>query len=269
MKKRILSTVIALIIALPTFASVAVAPTKLEINSTRFKTNYVTSALEIKGNDKTPTRYRAFAEYFKVNEKGELVMIEKSDEPQNIAKKLRFIPSEFTVAQGKNQKLRVNIPNLNTLVDGESRAVLYIEDVNPKEYMLDTGRPGIGAQLIIKTRVAVPIYVDHGKAVRNAEIEYAKINKQKDGYYLEMKVTDSGNSKARCNGMIQISEAKKLKTETKLQEFVVAPGSYNIVKTKINTDKLEPGTYSARVVVTYRDINEKMKTLKQEIELNL
>ena len=185
--KKILSASIALMMMVPAFASIAVAPTKLDINATKIKSNYVTAALEVKGSAQTPVRYRAYAEYFKVNEKGELVMIEKSAEPQNIAKKLKFIPSEFTVVPGKNQKLRVNIPNLNSLVDGESRAVLYIEDVNPKELMLDTGRPGIGAQLIVKTRVAVPIYVEHGKAARSAEFEYAKITKQKDGYYLEMK----------------------------------------------------------------------------------
>ncbi len=269
MKKRLLGTILALIMAVPAFASIAVSPTKIDLNATKVKANYMTTAIDIKGSSMTPVRYKAYAEYFKVNEKGELVFIERSNDPQNIAKRLKFIPSEFTVAQGKSQKLRVNIPNLNTLADGESRAILYIEDINPKEMNLDTGRAGIGAQLIVKTRVGIPIYVDYGKAVRNAEIEYAKINKQKDGYYLEMKVADSGNSKVRCNGAVQIIEGKKLKSETKLQEFVTAPESFNIVTTKINTENIEAGNYIARVIVTYRDINEKMKTLKKEIELSL
>lgn len=267
--KKLLGTILFLLIAVPAFASIAVSPTKIDINATKVKSNYVTTAIDVRGDSKTPIRFRLVAEYFKVNNKGELVLIEKSDEPQNIAKKLRFLPAEFTVMQGKSQKVRVNIPNLNTLVDGESRAILYIEDVNPKELNLDTGREGVGAQLIVKTRVGVPIYVDRGKAVKTAAIDYAKIVKEKDGYYVETKISDSGNSKVRCHGVIQVAKEKKLISETKLPAFVVASENYNIIKTKIDTKKVEKGTYTVRLVVSYKDINEKQQNLKQEMELNI
>lgn len=266
--KKILSTILALMLTVPAFASLAVSPTKIDINATKIKTNYTTTAIEIKGDSKLPMRYRVYTGYFKVNEKGELVMLEKSNEKQDMSRRLRYIPSEFTVAQGKSQLLRLNIPNLNTLPDGESRAMVYIEDVNVKEMNYDIGS-GVGAQLIVKTRVGIPVYIDHGQAVRTAEFEYAKITKEKDGYYLTMKVKDSGNSKVRCKGVVQISQGKKLFSETKTDDFVVAAGSYNTIKTKINTDKLEHGNYNARVVVTYKDINEKIKSIKQEMELNI
>ena len=227
----------------------------------------MTTAIDVKGDTKTPMRFRVYTGYFKVNDKGELVMLEKTTEPQDMSKKLRYIPSEFTVAQGKSQKLRLNIPNLNTLVDGESRAMLYIEDINPKETNFNFDTTGVGAQLIVKTRVGIPIYLDYGKAVRNAEFEYAKIVKQKDGHYLEMKIKDSGNSKVRCYSAVQIADGKKLVSETKISEFVVAPGSSNTVRAKIDTKKVEKGSYTARIVVTYKDINEKMKSIKQEMEL--
>lgn len=269
MKKRILGTILALMMAVPAFASLAVSPTKIDINATKSKANYSTTAIEIKGDSKVPMRFRVYTEYFKVNEKGELVFIEKSSEPQNMAKRLRYIPSEFTVAQGKSQKLRLNIPNLNTMPDGESRAMVYIEDINPKETNFNFDTSGVGAQLIVKTRVGIPVYIDCGKAVRNAEFEYTKIVKEKDGYYLEMKIKDSGNSKVRCHGAIQVSQGKKLVSETKIREFVVAPESFNTIKTKIDTQKLEAGAYSVRAVVTYKDIDEKVKNIKQEVELNI
>ena len=40
-------------------------------------------------------------------------------------------------------KIRINIIGLNSLPEGENRTVLYIEDVNPKEYAIETGRQGI------------------------------------------------------------------------------------------------------------------------------
>lgn len=269
MKKRILSTILALMIAMPAFASLAVSPTKIDINATKIKTNYTTTAIEVRGDSKTPMRFRVSTGYFKVNEKGELVFFDKSDDPNDMSKRLKYIPSEFTVAQGKTQKLRLNIPNLNTLPDGESRAMVYIEDVNVKEMNYDTGMDGVGAQLIIKTRVGIPVYIEHGNAVRVADFDYAKITKQKDGYYLEAKIKDTGNSKVRCKGAVQISQGKKLISETKIDDFVVAPGNYNIIRTKINTNKIESGNYTARVVVTYKDINEKVKNIKQDIELNI
>ena len=49
MKKRILGLLIAIGICIPTYASVAVSPTKVEINANKIRNNYVTTAVEIRG----------------------------------------------------------------------------------------------------------------------------------------------------------------------------------------------------------------------------
>ena len=132
-KNRIFSTALAMMLAVPAFASVAVAPTRVEINANKIKGNYITTAIEVKGDSQQPMRFKIYPGYFTIDNKGEVVMQDKSSDPHDLTKKIRFVPSEFTVAQGKNQKVRINIANLSQLPDGENRTMLYIEAVNPTE----------------------------------------------------------------------------------------------------------------------------------------
>lgn len=268
MKKKILGLLIALIFTVPAFASVAVSPTRIEINANKVKTNYITTAIEVKGDTKELMRFKVYPGFFTINEKGEMIMVDKSNDIHDLSKRLRFVPSEFNVAQGKSQKLRINIANLNTLPDGESRAVLYIEDVNPKEYAVDSGRSGIGAQLIVKTRVGVPIYIDKGKVKKEAEIEYLNIVKGKGGLYTDMKILSKGNSKIRYTASAQIIQGKKLIDEYTVSSQVVGGNNYFIDKQKIKTDKIkDAGEYTLRVVVSYFDENGKRKNIKKETNL--
>ncbi len=267
--KKVLGLLIALMMTTQAFASIAVAPTKVEINANKIKSNYVTTAVEVRGDSKQAIRFRVYPGYFKINSNGEMNMEAKSDE-YDISKKVRFVPSEFNVMPGKTQKVRINIAGISSLPDGESRAVLYLEDVNPKEFALNTGMQGIGAQLIVKTRVGVPIYVDKGKVVKKGDIESFNIINDKKGQYTEIKVVSSGNSKIRCNGKAQIIQGKKLIHEYKLQEFVVGDNNSITVKDKIDTGKIsEKGTYTLRVVISYTDENGKKQNLKQEKEINI
>lgn len=268
--KKILGLLIALIIATPAFASVAVAPTKIEINANKIKNNYYTTAIEIKGDSKVPMRFKAYPEYFTINERSELVQIGKSDDVHNLSKRIKFVPSEFTVMQGKSQKLRINIANINSLPDGESRAVLYIEDVNPKEINLETGRAGIGAQLIVKTRVGVPIYIDKGKFERKCEIESLNLEKSKNGLYTNMKLVSTGNSRIRYTAKAQIVEGKNLIDEYNLAPNVVGEKNYFISKDKVKTDKIKgAGEYTIRVIVSFYDENGKRKNITKETLLKI
>ena len=270
MKKKILGLLIALGISIPAFASIAVAPTRIEINANKVKTNYITTAIEVKGDSKEPVRVKAYSGFFTINEKGEFVAVDKSASVYNISKKIRFVPSEFTVAEGKSQKLRVNITGINQLPDGESRAVLYIEDVSPKEMEIDTGRAGIGAQLIVKTRIGVPIYIDKGKFTKEAEIEYLKVTKQKDGLYSEMKVLSKGNSRVRYVANAQIIQGKKLIDEYAMNNKVVGENNYYVAKEKIRTDKIKnSGEYTLRIILSYFDQNGKRKNIIKETILDI
>ena len=269
LNKKILTTTLALFMTIPTFASVAVSPTRIEINANKIKNNYITTAIEVKGDSQVPMRFKVYPGYFTIDNKGEVVMVDKAtNDPHDLSKKIRFVPSEFTVAQGKNQKVRLNIANLNQLTDGESRTMLYIEDVNPKEMNIPTGNAGINAQLIVKTRVGVPVYIDKGKVTKDAEIEYLNVIKEKNAYYTNMKVVSKGNSKIRYSGKVQIVQGKKLVSEYNLSEKVVGANNFYVDKQKIEMNNIkESGEYTLRTVLSFFDENGKRKNIKKETNL--
>lgn len=250
-------------------ASIGVAPTKIEINANKIKSNYVTTAVEVRGDSRQTIRFRVYPGYFKITSTNEMNLEANSDE-FDISKKIRFVPSEFNVQPGKTQKVRVNIAGLNALPDGENRAVLYLEDVNPKEFALDTGMSGIGAQLIVKTRVGVPIYVEKGKITKKGDVESFEVKQGKDGQYTEIKVVSTGNSRIRCNGKATIYKDKKVMQEYRLAEFVVGDNNYYVARDKVVTDKItEKGEYTLRVVLTYTDGNGKKQHIQKETKINI
>lgn len=269
--KKILGLILALMITVPSFASLGISPTKLEINANKVRANYFTTAIDVKGDINTPMRFKVYPGYFTINSNGEVVMIEKSNgDAHDISKKIRYVPSEFTIIPGRSQKLRINIPNIKELADGESRAILYIEDINPKEINLDTGRTGIGAQLIVKTRVGVPILVDKGKFTKKGEIEYFNIKKEKDGIYTEMKIVSTGNSRIGYTGKYQIIKGKELIDEYEMERKTVGDNNFYVAKEKLKTDKIKGvGEYTIKAVLSYHDENGKKKNLTKETILKI
>lgn len=270
MKKKILGLLIALGLSVPTFASITVSPTRLEINANKARNNYVSVSVEVRGDSQKAVRYRAYSGYFAVADNGKMV-IDASDtnNPHNIAKKVRFVPSEFTVPAGKTQRVRVNIADIKSLPDGESRAIIYLEDVNPKEMNVPNNY-GIGAQLILKTRVGVPVYVDKGKFTRHGEIETFEIVKKSDGLYTKTKLISDGNTRLRYTGKIQIVSGKKLIEEYSMDGGVVGEGTSSTFEQKIKTDKIkEAGEYTIKAIISYFDENGNKKNIKKDAILQI
>ena len=269
MKKKILGLLIALGICIPAYASIAVSPVRLEIDANKVRSNYATTAIEVRGDKNKPMRFRVYPGYFTISDESKMVVSENKNDPANISNKIRFVPSEFTVPPGKSQKLRINIANIKTLKEGESRAILYIEDVEPKEY--DVPNPqGIGAKIVLKTRIGVPIYVDSGKYTKIAEVADFKVVKQKDGQYTEIKVKSVGNSRIRYNGMDQIIKGKKLIGEYPMDGTVVGVGNTHTSKQKIDTSSVkEPGEYTLRMVLQYFDEKGVKKNIKKDVIMTI
>lgn len=268
MKKKILGILLGLFMMSQVHASVSLAPTRLEINADKQRGNYITTAIDVRGDSQKPMRFRAYTEYFTIDENGEMVMIEKSDDPYNISKKIKFVPSEFTVQPGKNQKFRINIAGLNQLPKGEHRAVIYLEDVNPKEYNLNTGRASVGAQLIVKTRMGVPVYIDKG-VTRKGEIEEFTLEQTKEGFVSNIKVLSTGNTRIRYNAKIQIINGNKLVDEASLASNVIGQNSFIKKKEVVKFSKTPSGVYTARLVLTYTDQNNKKQVMKKETTVKI
>ena len=88
--KKILGLLTALMIATQVYASIGVAPTKVEINANKIKANYYTTAVEVRGDSRQPVRFRVYPGYFKITSNNEMNMEAKSDE-HDISKKVRLL----------------------------------------------------------------------------------------------------------------------------------------------------------------------------------
>ena len=268
MKKRLLSLILGLALAAPAYASIAVAPTRIELNANKVKNNYITTVVEVRGSSKEPIRFKAYPSFFKISEKSDVILLEKTNDPHDLSKKLRFVPSEFNVAAGKTQKVRINVSNINSLPDGESRAMLYIEDINPAQYSIPTGMNGIGAQVILKTRVGVPIYIDKN-ATKIGDIESLQFVTENNSNYAVMKVVSTGNSRIRYKGKIQILDGKKLLSETNVDEVAVGGENFYVDKCQLDLSKVPAGEHTMRAVISYNDQNGKIKNVKKEIVIKV
>lgn len=272
MIKKIFGLLTAIIFAAQAYASVSIAPTKVEINANKARNNYLTTAIDIKGDAQKPTRLRVSAGYFVINSNGEADLIDEyTGDPHDISKKIKFIPSEFNILPKKSQKLRVNIIGLNQLPDGESRAILYIEDVDSKEYDIPSGKAGFGAQLIIKTRVGVPLYVDKGNFTRIGEIESVDVTRNRRNLLrTEMKVKSTGNSRLKYTAKAQIIKDKKLISEYNMNEHTVGESNSYLARDLIDISKVEEaGDYTLRIILTYKDEKGKKKNLTHEVPFTI
>ena len=138
-----------------------------------------------------------------------------------------------------------------------------------KEYNLPN-QNGIGAQLILKTRVAVPVYVDKGKFTKKADVETFEIVRMKDGLYTKMKVVSTGNSRIRYTGTIQVIEGKKLIDEYAIGGSAVGDNNSLTALQKIDTKKItKAGDYTLRLLLSYNDENNNKKVIKKDTVLKI
>ena len=267
--KKILGILLIMAMSIPAYASITVSPTRIEINANKVKNNYATTAIEIKGAADAPTRYRAYTEYFKISDEATITLVDDKTDKYNMSSKIRFVPSEFTIPPGKSQKLRVNVANIRNLPDGESRAIIFLEDVNTKEMNVPNDS-GISTQLIIKTRVGVPVYVDKGNFTKKADVQNYTIVREKDGLYTNMDIISSGNTRVRYSGIIQVIDGKKLIDEYALNPGVVADNATFKHKQKIETKKItKSGDYTLRLILSYSDEKDNRKNIKKDAILRI
>ena len=262
--KKILGLLIALIISTKAFASLTVMPTRIEANANKTRASYISTAIEIKGDSKEIMRFKVYPGFFTINDKAEFIEVEKGNDPHDISKKIKFVPSEFTVLPGKSQKVRINIVGINSMAEGENRAVLYVEDINPKEFQIGAPVSGIGAQLIVKSRVGIPIYVDKGNFTKKAEIGSFNVVQKNGGQYLDVKIVSTGSSKIRYNSYVQYIKDTQLVKEVNLGGGVVGGNNSYVFNDKLDFKGIESGEYVLRFILTYMDEKDKKQTLKEE-----
>lgn len=252
-------------------AALKVTPTLIELNANETRGNYLTSSFDVQGDVNETIRFKIYPAYFKISPQGTMDIIEENiSATDNLIKNVRFVPNEFTLQNGNKQKVRLTITDLKNLPDGESRMVLFLEDVAAKELMLPSGVKDVSTKLIVKTRVGIPIYLDKGKFVKCAQIENIDLKKQDKELQLAMKLSSSGNSKVRYTGKAQIIKDKELIGEYKIKNHVI--GSNNTLSTLEGIplkDIKENGNYTLRLVIQYSDEKGRLKSLIKENQFTI
>lgn len=263
--KLLLTTLFLLSSFTSAHAALKVSPTVIELEGNKARGNYITTSFNVQGGDKETVRFKVYPSYFEITEDGKMGEIKNTDQPNSLVNKARFIPNEFTLKNGVPQKVRLTIANLDKLPDGESRMVLFLEDVVAKEIILPYENKNVTTKLIVKTRVGIPIYVDKGRFIKCGHFDDLTVKKEKDDLVFNLKLSSSGNSKVRYKGKAQIIKDKKLISEFPVTSNTIKNAGNLYVTEKVPTQDIkEKGDYTLRVVLNYEDEKGRTKSMIKE-----
>ena len=150
--KKCLILLVALFLILPAQAAIKVSPTIIELDANKARGNYLTTSFDVQGGKDETIRFKIYPGFFNISKTGGMEVIEDGDVKNSLINNIRFVPSEFTLANGQRQKVRITFNDISKLPDGESRIVLFLEDVVAKEVSLPIAK-GSSSKLIVKSRV--------------------------------------------------------------------------------------------------------------------
>lgn len=246
-------------------AALKVTPTVVELDANKARGNYLTTSFTVEGGKSETIRFKVYPEFFEITEDGKMNSIPKTDALNSLMTHARFVPNEFTLTNGVPQKVRLTLANLDKLPDGESRMVLFLEDVVAKEVILPYSQKDVTTKLVVKTRVGIPIYVDKGKFVKCGRFDDLQVQKVEDNLVYKLKLSSTGNSKVRYHGRAQIIKGREL-----ISEFNVSSNTIKSMGNLYNSDVLpisdikECGDYTLRVILNYKDEKGRPKNMVKE-----
>ena len=266
--KTVLFLYLLLITAIPSFAAVKVSPTLIELNANKGNGNYLTTSFSVQADKNETIRYKLYPEYFTITDQGKMHSEPVSANPDNLIPHARFVPNEFTLKNGVPQLVRVTFTDLKSLPDGESRMVMFIEDVAAKEIILPNKNKNVNTRLVVKTRLGIPIYIDKGRFIKTGTFNDLTIDKENGNLVYKMKLSSQGNSKVRYRGKAQI-----IKDKTLIQEFNMNSNTIRAAGIFEETGKLpknlETGNYILKVILTYKNEKGENKNLIKEVSFNI
>ncbi len=249
-------------------AAVKVSPTLIELNANKSNGNYLTTSFCVQADKNEIIRYKLYPEYFTITDEGKMNAITTADKPDNLIPRARFVPNEFTLKNGVPQLVRVTFTDLKSLPDGESRMVMFIEDVAAKEIILPNKNKNVNTKLIVKTRLGIPIYVDKGRFVKAGSFDNLSVERNNKNLVYHMQLSSKGNSKVRYHGKAQIIKDKKLIQEFNMNSNTIRANG-NFKESGLIPNNLEDGDYIFKVILTYKNEKGENKNLIKEISFNV
>lgn len=245
-------------------ANMMVSPIRFQFD-TKNNQKYITGSIDLYSNNEEDARFIVYPGYFEISKEG---MIDVDFPSQHIKRDVKTIlinPKELTLSPQQKQTIRFTIPNIDKLPDGESRAVVFIEDKKTKNESLPSPQKGINATLILKQRLAIPIYINHGKIVRSGTIETLNLNSQKQS---ELTIAAKGNSTIRVNGVVQLIQDKKVIKESKILDVPILANSSRIIVSDIKFDSSElKDNAKLKTKIYYLNAQNKKVILTKQIAL--
>ena len=256
-------------------AAIKIAPSTIELNAKTTNKDYISTAFNVSGGINETIRFKLYPVFFKYDEKGRFIELKDNGQKESLMGKIKFYPMEFTCQNGQPQKVRLTITGLKTLQNGESRLMLFLEDVNTKEVLLSKLNGNIGGKILVKTRVGVPIYVNKGNFTKKAQILTLNANENNGILNCTYKISSNGTSKVRYNGWGYITDnnnnlLKKFKVISSnipggIGSYLEKEQKIDLKDCNLNNDK----NYNLKLVLTYMDENNKEKILKKETSFNI
>ncbi len=256
-------------------AAIKISPSTIELNANTTKKDYISTAFNVSGGINETIRFKLYPVFFKYDEKGRFIELKDTGQKDSLMGKIKFYPMEFTCQNGQPQKVRLTITGIKELQNGESRLMLFLEDVNTKEVLLSKLNGNIGGKILVKTRVGVPIYVDKGNFTKKAQLLTLNVNENNGILNCAYKISSNGTSKVRYTGYGYITDdnnnlIKKFKVIS--SNVPGGMGSYIEKEQKVDLKDcvLNNGkNYNLKFVLTYKDEQDKEKILKRETSFNI
>ena len=271
MKNFIRRFVILLIFLLqitPAFATVKVMPTLIELNANKSRGNYLTTSFSVQADKNETVRFKLYPEYFTITDEGKMDAKPVSNNADNLISHARFVPNEFTLKNGVPQIVRVTFTDLKNLPDGESRMVMFIEDVAAKEIMLPNANKNLNTRLIVKTRLGIPIYIDKGRVIKVGCFDDLKIEKNNNNLVYKMNLSAKGNSKVRYHGKAQIIKDNQLIKEFPVNSNTIRANGI-FTETGLIPENLQEGDYIFKVILIYKNEKGENKNLIKETQFHV
>ncbi len=256
-------------------AAIKISPSTIELNANTTKKDYISTAFNVSGGINETIRFKLYPVFFKYDEKGRFIELKDMGQKDSLMGKIKFYPMEFTCQNGQPQKVRLTVTGLKELQDGEARLMLFLEDVNTKEVLLNKLNGNIGGKILVKTRVGVPVYVDKGNFTKKAQLLTLNASENNGILNCAYKISSNGTSKVRYNGWGYITDDNN----NLIKKFKVissnVPGGTNSYLEKEQKVDLKDcvfnsgKSYNLKFVLTYKDENDKEKILKKETNFNI
>lgn len=262
--KLVWTFILTFAVALQANAAIRISQDKFEF-TVKPNSKFLTGSFTVQANTDETIRFKVYSEYFETSELGIMETGLSSDSPNSLVSNIRFNPTEFTLSSGKAQKVRFTITNMDKLSEGESRAALFLEDAKTKEQALPSESEQFSAYILLRTRVAVPIYVDKGKVIKTCSVDGLFVDTNNNNCLYTLNVKSSGNSKVRIKGTGQIIKDNKLIEEFPLNERPIQAGTNGLIQNEIPVNDLKQDEeYKLRMNLIYKDEKGKLKPLKSE-----